>query len=204
MSFSLNYEFVYNLDLPLLPDIITKSFANELQKHYFLKTKFITKKIADEIKPEFLNICGINFSTMVIFYKNNLTGRIHRDTDDPHKSVWGINWIHGGTCIMEYWTKESIGCEGIPITDSQGNKIEKYNSTIAKPALKTYLMPPKAYLVNASYLHRATAIGRRHAIVLRPTDYTINWKDALEIFKPLITGIPELYDKPFLFYPFIE
>ena len=186
-----NFEFVYKLSLPELDKIVSDKFLSNLKLDYDKPSRYKQEKITDQVKNEYKNICGIQFTEMITFFKNNLSGRIHTDTIDKTEEVWGINWIFGGAAVMEYWTRESIGCEPLNLIDSQGSPIHKWNRFHATKPLKIYYMPEGAYLVNASAIHRPSAVGQRHCIVIRPKR-EMSWSQAIDTFSPLINGVPDI------------
>jgi len=185
-------EFVYQLNLPPITDMLLDGINENMLAPLARKADEISSFVYKDmlatsiIKPEYLNINGFNFIRALLFYKSkgNL-GQIHRDTTDLSVSAWGINWIHGGSGILEYWDEEDlVNEEVITRIDDQGYPIIKYTSLV--PARKKYVQTsPNVYLVNTTEIHRATAWGGRWAISLR-TNYSIPWDGIVERFKNLI------------------
>lgn len=204
MSTLLSHEYVYKVKLPELKDVATSDFLKILQLDLDSESvaRYLQEKLNNQIKEEYKNICNIKFTDLVTFYKNDISGRIHTDTPRINEEVWGINWISGGDCVMEYWTRNSIGADPYILRDSQGSLINKWNRFHANPPLRIYYMTPGAYLVNASMVHRPSAIGKRHCIVLRPKR-NIPWKQAINNFNSIIVGIPTIIDH-FTHKKFIE
>jgi len=189
-------EFVYQLNLPPITDMlldgINENMLAPLARKADESSSFFYNSIpaTSIIKPEYLNINGFEFTLVLLFYKSNGSlGRIHRDTTDLGITEWGINWIHGGFGILEYWNEEDlINEEVITRIDEQGYPIIHYKSLT--PARKTYTTTsPNAYLVNATEIHRLTAWGGRWAISLRTKklpNCNMSWDDIIEKFKNLI------------------
>jgi hypothetical protein len=184
-------ELVYQLNLPpithMLLDGIDENILAPLAKkaaENFIYRSFPADAI---IKPEYLNINGVEFTKALLFYKSNgKLGRIHRDTPDLSKTFWGINWIHGGNGILEYWDEEDLVNENVVTQiDEQGYPIIHYTSLV--PARKKYITTaPNAYLINTTEIHRPTGWDSRWAISLRSDIDNISWNDIVERFKNLI------------------
>ena len=179
-------EFVYQLNLPPITDMlldgINENMLAPLASYADKTASFIYKSMlaTSIIKPEYLNINGFEFTGAILFYKSKgKLGRIHRDTTDLGMTIWGINWIHGGFGILEYWNEEDlINEEVITLIDEQGSPIKHYTSLV--PARKKYVTTsPNAYLVNTTEIHRSTAWGGRWAISLR-SKYNMPWDDIVE------------------------
>lgn len=184
--------FVYQLNLPPITDMlldgINENMLAPLARKADWSSSFIYESMlaTSIIKPEYLNINGFEFTKAILFYKSKgKLGRIHRDTTDLSMTSWGINWIHGGFGILEYWDEEDlVNEEVITRIDEQGYSIKHYTSLV--PARKTYTTTsPNAYLLNTTEIHRPTAWGGRWAISLR-SNYNMPWDDIVEKFKNLI------------------
>jgi len=185
-------EFIYQLNLPpianMLLDGINENLLAPLAREADKGSSVIYKSMlaTSIIKPEYLNINGFEFIWAFLFYKSNgKFGGIHRDVTDLSITNWGINWIHSGSGIIEYWNKEDLANEeGITLIDAQGYLIICYNSWV--PARKKYITTsPNAYLLNVTEIHRLSGWGGRWAISLR-TNCNIPWDDIVERFKNLI------------------
>lgn len=186
-----NIEFVYKLNLPNLETVTNTNFFKTLELDKNKIFRYDSTKITDEIKDCYKTICEFNFQTILIFYKKDIKGRIHSDSFDSNVDMWGINWIHGGTCFLEYWD-ESINDKGTYTLDSQKRLIKKWDENNIDPPIKTYIMPPGSYLVNATAIHRPSAVGSRHAISIRTAlNKTIKWNQVVNKFQDLIQGVPE-------------
>lgn len=187
-----NIEFVYKLNLPNLENVTNTKFFKTLELDKNKIFRYDSTKITDEIKDCYKNICGFNFETIITFYKKDITGRIHSDTFDNNINVWGINWIYGGTCFLEYWDETVINDKGTYTIDSQKCSIKKWNRNKLNPPIKTYIMPPGSYLVNATAIHRPSAVGSRHTISIRTAlNKNIKWNQVVARFQDLIQGVPE-------------
>ena len=179
-------EFVYQLKLPPITDMLLDGIVDHVltSSDEFKYKSVLAKSI---IKPECLNINGFTFHEALLFYKTNGSlGRIHRDTVDPSKTIWGINWVYGGFGTLEYWDESDLISEDVnERIDEQGYPIVHYKSLV--PARKKYMMSsPNAYLVNATQIHRPVGWGSRWAISLRTGTGNISWEDLVERFKDLI------------------
>lgn len=176
-------EFVYKLNLPLLPEILLDS----AKKSLFNQTRdsFCYLKPLNIVKPEWLTVNSYNWNNILHFYKNNTTGVIHMDDKDVLNqawSNWGINWIHGNSGIMEYWLLQDVVLPSV-----SNDKVDRIVCTTAKKPHRTYYMSEGAYLVNASFPHRATALGSRYAFSLRDTTCFETWDTVVDKFKNYIT-----------------
>lgn len=186
-------EFVYKLNLPPLTEILLDTAKEKLfnAKHEAEHSHITDLK--SYLKPEWLTFNGITWNIVSFFYKSNYTGLIHIDEQVrahlPHeRSSWGINWIHGGSGILEYWLPEDI-IFSPPETDETGD-YKRIQCSTNKPPYRTYNMSPGAYLVNASIPHRATGYEGRYAFSLRDNaEKTIKtWNTVVEMFSPYIVN----------------
>lgn len=187
-----NTEFVYKLNLPSLPEVLTPDFYNSLVKlNSKIRVIYQSVDTNNRIDQKFLNILGYNFNYMTIFLKKDFTGQIHSDNID-NSDMWAINFVHGGICIMEFWRIDNASYSTEIFQDSLGFLIQRYNEKIIKDPIKIYVMKPGAYLVNISAIHRASGIGPRYVVSLRPNkDESTKWVNIIKNFQPIITGIPE-------------
>jgi len=172
-------EFMYKLNLPPLDEILTENGKKEL---FVGKNTTIYKQYdpKDLLKSEWLKWRNIEWDFVNFFYKPNHRGFIH--IDGP--GVWGINWIHNGFGLMEYWQPEDV-----TILEPEPDEINSIRSecfTNKKP-YKIYNVSPGAYLTNAILPHRATGIMGRYALSLRcyKSDTWVPWDQAIIKFKDL-------------------
>jgi hypothetical protein len=168
-------EYVYQLDLPPLDEILTESGRAELLVG---QDKPIYRQYHPKglVKPEWLTWAGIEWDFVNFFYKNNHVGVIH--IDGP--GVWGINWIHGGYGVMEYWLPEDV-IESEPEYDMIGSR--RTVCTAVKDPIKVYKTLPGAYLTDASIPHRPSGYDGRYAFSLRCYSNTVTWADAVVKFQ---------------------
>ena len=181
-------EYVYKLNLPPITDMLLDSAKSKIfiGKEQAIHRSFDVK---DVLKPEWLNFKSIPWADFILFYKPDFLGTIHADDHDRIRSmdeecVWGINFIHGGSGVMEYWAPEDMDVLKV-VPDVVGT----YNvrCETSKPARKTYHTGPGAYLVNASQIHRVRGIGKRYALVLRPKGPVgFTWSKLIDHFSDLI------------------
>ena len=178
-------EFVYKLNLPPLSEILIDSAKNSL----FNETndsvlRFLTN---EWVKPEWLTFNNYNWNYILYFYKNNSSGFVHLDGKNikyqpHHPCVWGINWIYGNGGIMEYWLMEDI----LPLSNQPNDNVDRIICTPIKKPYRTYHMTEGAYLVNASFPHKATGQSGRYAFSLRDNTCIENWDTVITNFKNYI------------------
>lgn len=181
-------EYIYKLKLPSITEIVQDSAR---EKIFSGKDTAIHKSfnVKDVLKPEWLTFKNIPWQHLILFYKPDFLGTIHADDWEKirgldEECVWGINFIHGGTGVMEYWEPEDMDS-----LESVADGVGTYNMrcVTSKPARKIYTTEPGAYLVNASAIHRVRGIGKRYAIVLRPNGPAgFTWPRLIDHFKDLI------------------
>ena len=188
-------EHVYQLNIPsfeeianLTPEVKDKYFPPiDLTKTHLYRCYL---NVAQEIlKPEFFNFQGINWLHILLFHKSNgHTSPIHTDMEiGSTHTPWGINWITGGQCVMEYWSLDKLEISNSPIvynTDDDSNTPVKYNINLTPLPDTTYnkvyyLEPGKAYLVDATTPHRVTGFGST-TISLRTNQTDYNWETIVE------------------------
>ena len=177
-------ELVYKLDLPPLTGILTDFAKDSL----FNETKDRTYRYVDPtscVKPEWLTFNNYNWDTSLLFYKNNTSSNIHIDgkkllTEQHNFANWGINWIHNGNCIMEYWLIEDVDVLPRTIKDIH------YRCETNKSSYRTYQISEGAYLVNTSYPHKVTGFSNRYAFSLRDSRYSQTWDTVVNNFKNYI------------------
>ena len=181
-------KYVYKLNLPPLEEVFLDSafrmFFSEIPKYRFVSYKYF--KPADLFKEEFLNINGNEFDLSTVYIKKDRAGEIHADTGkDASVKTWGINWVHGGTGMLEYW--DFLPEEKkIQPTQTSGLLYQIYD--IDTPATHSYDMEPGcAYLVNAAIPHIASGVGNRFAVTLRSTKmFHLSWEEVVGQMKNLI------------------
>jgi hypothetical protein len=181
-------EFVYKLNLPPLTEILLDSAKTELFNAKNNAEHSHLEKLSYYLKPEWLTFNGITWNFVSFFYKSNYTGLIHIDEQTRvhqlhERANWGINWIHGGSGIMEYWLPEDI-IFSIPQEDETGN-YKRIQCSTTKAPYRTYNMSPGAYLVNASVPHRATGYTGRYAFSVRDNceKNIMTWNAVVDLFK---------------------
>ena len=186
-------EYIYELNIPLFEEIA--NLTPEVKNKFFppIDTGQIPitlykcyLNLANQIlKPDFFNFLDIEWSHVILFHKTNgFKGPIHTDTDDLSTDIpWGINWITGGQCVMEYWVIDDlISSHAAFYSHSDTTKLLGMNAYIPHPD-KTpekiyYLNPGKAYLVNASVPHSSTGFDLKSTISLR-SESTYIWEEVV-------------------------
>lgn len=178
-------EFVYKLNLPPLSEILVDSAKNSL----FNETAGDSLRVLTNecVKPEWLTFNNYNWNYILCFYKNNSSGVIHIDGTNtkyqPHNPCfWGINWIYGNSGIMEYWSMEDIS----PLNALPEPNVSRIVCTSIKKPYRRYHMAEGAYLVNASFPHKATGQSGRYAFSLRDNTCIENWDTVITNFKNYI------------------
>lgn len=171
-------ELVYKLNLPPLTDILLPGAAerifvpdsNSVHRHY---------DPVELVKPEWLEFNGFKWDFVNFFYKNNHVGFLH--SDGP--TVWGINWVHGGSGSLQYWRPEDT----TTTMDFCAMGHRRFRHESVKPPYLTYDTPPGAYLVNAIVPHVASGFAGRYAFSLRVyKQKAIPWPEVIERFKEYI------------------
>lgn len=184
---------IYKLNLPQMSecvlDGVEKRYLNHDTKQHTLDDYIYSAPVNEFIKPEYRKLGGFNWREFLIFYRKASTAILaHTDNPDPSTiTTWAINWIHKGCGIMEYWYLEDI--------EKENTKPSKYDATtsifICKPTTPprlTYLLPPGAYLVNSSNVHRATGLYERYCVSYRTNIDTIPWSNIVNHFGNLVIG----------------
>lgn len=180
-------EQIYELNLPSLSEITLSTFKGFNDDH--LMFNYLRLDTIDNIiKPEYRNIQGLNWCKMSYFKKTNLKGAIHSDAMNSGEHLFGINWITGGHCVMEYWDYDEVeefGSTAGALNKPNWGVVDKYKP-IRNPSKRYVLRENKAYLVNATTLHRAIGLGPRKCYSLRIAECNIPWNNIVQLFNPLI------------------
>jgi hypothetical protein len=176
-------EYVYKVNLPSFDEILLPN-AKEILLSDDTENSTQHKHDPKEfLKENWVRFNNIDWDQLIVFYKNNYVGGIHRDTQNSDLYC-GINWIISGECILEFW-KEDHYIKKIYINDEFDNDIISYYTH--RPPIRTYRMPAGVYLVNASVPHRASGIGPRFAATLRSEQtHKLDWKTFLNNFQNFI------------------
>lgn len=172
-------ELIYKLDLPELPSILTESAQRRLFVTGHARGTYNRYHPKDLLRSEWLTYRDIPWDFVSFFYKHNFRGPIHSDC---LVCRWGINWIHQGYTIIEYW-KESDIIRSQPTEDGVGFTQMLCSATAAPSHI--YHLKPGAYLFNAHTPHRATGFDHRYALSLRCTTMDVSWAGAVALFKDL-------------------
>lgn len=182
-------DYVYKLNIPPIEQILLDS-ARELIFKPEQGPAHKSFKAGSVLKPEWRIFKNFVWKDLILFYKPDFLGTIHVDDTDrirdiSESCVWGINFIYGGSAVMEFWEVEDMNS----ITKvSDGVGTYNHRCETDNPARLTYHMGPGAYLVNASKIHRVRGIGNRYALVLRDNNFKIgpNWEQLRSRFKDVI------------------
>jgi hypothetical protein len=185
-------EFVYKLNLPPLSEILIdsakNSLFNETNDLSFGRNVSILRYLTNEwVKPEWLTFNNYNWNHILYFYKKNSSGFVHLDGKNikhqpHHPCVWGINWIYGNDGIMEYWLMKDI----LPMRNQPNDNNDRIICIPIKKPYRVYHMTEGAYLVNASFPHKATCQSERYAFSLRDNTCVENWDTVITNFKNYI------------------
>ena len=170
-------ELIYKLDLPELPLILSdnghKLFVGS---NITLYNQYHPRDLVLESWQEFR---GIKWDLVNFFYKNNHRGMIHSDGEN----TWGINWLHQGRGIMEYWRDQDVKSHGAQ-PDILGSPVIRCQA-LSRPTY-TYSLGTGAYLVNTSWAHRAAGFDNRYVFSLRCTESCMPWAQVCELFSDII------------------
>lgn len=183
-------EFIYRLNLPKLPKVLKDDFdINKTIPKNFHGSKIYYYHPSELFKNEWCNFLGYEWDYVSFFVRAGYAEScIHRDNPlSPDQLHWGINWIHGEKTLMEYWNLDDIDKEGI-LVDTGGK--ETVFLKMKSGPIKSYIMEPGVYLVNASAPHRAKNLGEgiRFAVSLRSkkirnTEEFKTWDKVVEKFR---------------------
>ena len=179
-------EYIYRLNLPPLEQVLLDHDRDIVPMNGSLKPLYVVKKSKDLFKQEWLTFLGLDWDRVLVFYKpNGYIGRTH--IDDINNPVWGINWISGGTGIIEYWDSNKIE-EPETTHDTNGYVIKDYDKCVKNiTAHKSYVQNQGVYLVNAGFPHRATGYDNRVCVSLRTENESgISWHEIVDKFKDYI------------------
>ena len=172
-------ELIYKLDLPEMTEILTERAKRRLYMGSD-RPLYLRFHPRDILRPEWINYRDIPWNFVSFFYKNNYRGILHSDNID---TSWGINWIHQGHGVIEYWEENDV--IRWPISaDSVGAPVIMC-SAMAPPS-RVYTLMPGAYLFNARVPHRPSGFNRRYALSLRCTTMTLPWAQVVDLFNDLI------------------
>lgn len=184
------YEMVYKLNLPPLPEILKDDFnLNSLISKNFFGSKIIYYHPSEVFKEEYSNFLDYYWDDLIFFIRSGKQSSIiHRDNlKSPDIMNWGINWVYGDTSMLEYWKFEDVEKENILI-DSAGEEVVQIS--VKNNPYVSYIMPPGAYLVNASVPHRGKNIGDNVRFLvslrsrrLRNMEDFKTWDSVVEKFK---------------------
>lgn len=175
---------VHKLNLPSLDKILREDTISMIDRSLD-HPEYIHYDPCKIIRSEWLIVNEFTWDDALYFFKpKNFVGRVHTDDINLNLNVWGINWIYGGSGILNFWNPENIA----PIEkkiDDQGYSIWNYPTDILPDY--SYLMTPGVYLVYTRYPHQPISLGNRHCISLRCTSsYNLSWDQIVEKFKDLI------------------
>jgi len=180
-------EQLYELNLPAFSEVTLPSFKGFDDDH--LPFNYMRLDRIDHIfKPEYINLLGLNWCKLSYFKKTDFKGALHSDAIVPEDFMFGINWIDGGTGVLEFYDHDEVEVDGITggaLNKDNWGVVTKYKP-ILTPSKQYDTNNNKAYLVNASTIHRAIGIGPRKCYSLRTNDRRIAWDDIVKLFSNLI------------------
>jgi len=193
-------DMIFKLNLPMLDecvlDNVHKDYLNNSNIPYhsgILNSSSIFKK-------EYQVINDIKFTNVIIWgRKDNYPGLSHTDSGD-NTLKWAINWIHGGSGIMEYWDFDNVDGASKVCQEKSDYLVKLFETS--KPANLVYFLTPGVYLVNTSAVHRATGFNSRYCVSLRSKNWmskfkhlplhqlsTIKWINVVDIFRDKIQDV---------------
>ena len=185
-------EHIYELtNFPSIKEILKDpefKFVDESIRNDY--TMYPTSYMENTLNLNLLDHLGIKWTSFVYFKKDNIIGRIHTDLNDFSQidntsTVWGINWIYDGDCIMNFWPWASViftQKENVPGKIVTQLPVLQFSPT-SKPSHVYKLYSGKVYLVNATVPHQAIGTKNRSALSLRSNSLSMLWPEVLEKFK---------------------
>lgn len=180
-------ELVYKLNLPPVTSVL-KEDSTVLDS----KKRYCIYKSLEVIKPEWTFWNDIHFDNAVSFYRDLVDidiSKIHTDQQTPEAMPWAVNWIHGGSGILEFWLPEQTDSFTWKFQNSDNNSGTRVPEiTTSQAPYKTYAQSPGAYLINTTFPHRANGWNSRLAVSIRSTSsFSIPWEDVVKKFEKYIT-----------------
>jgi len=180
-------KHVYKLNLPPLQNILQENFQgfNDDGTNY---NYLIIKDLENVIQKQWLTFANLDWTTLLYFKKQNITGNIHSDIENINETVWAINWVYDGQCVLNYWDWKNLrkGTPGpSPINDEYFPKRNQYIA-LTPPNYVYTLESDAAYLVNANYPHQASGIGNRKVFSLRTKIVDKPWHEVIKLFQDYI------------------
>jgi hypothetical protein len=180
-------EQLYELTIPAFSEITLPTFKGFGDDH--LGFNYMRLDSIDHIfKPEYLKLYGLDWCKLSYFKKTDFSGALHSDAVIPEDHMFGINWIDGGDGILEFYDHDEVEIDGITggaLNKDNWGVVTKYKP-IRAPSKRYEMKKNKAYLINASTIHRAIGIGPRKCYSLRTNDRKIPWDDIVKLFNNLI------------------
>lgn len=185
-------EHIYELtNFPSISKLLKDpkfTFAEDAVRHEF--TVYPKSDMEKLLNLQLLDFLNIEWNNFIYFKKNNFTGKIHTDLGDLSQvdnpcSVWGINWVFGGDCVIKYWSWNDVDFlkkQEVPGKLIQQAPVVQFNAK-APPSHVYNLYADKVYLINATPPHQAIGLNTRSVISLRSSWPTKTWLEVLEIFK---------------------
>lgn len=138
------------------------------------------------VAPEFVDYRGLQWSHLIYFKKQNISGSIHIDNThlDDGKTLWGVNWVLDGHGIMEYWNQDAVTTVGVTagsLNREEFGIVPKFVTT-NPPNHRFILKKNHVYLINASVPHRAIGLGNRRLLSLRSHHWHWSWHEVVQRF----------------------
>lgn len=182
-------EHIYELaNFPSIKQLLKDpefKFVDESIRYDY--TIYPTSYMENILNLNLLDHLGIKWTKFIYFKKDDFVGRIHTDLPDVDstQTMWGINWIYDGDCIMNFWPWESV-----IFTKKQPapGRIVAHAPVLhftakTNPSHVYKLYSGKVYLVNATVPHQAIGAKNRSALSLRNHSLSLSWPEVLEKFK---------------------
>lgn len=193
LVYRLNYADFDKIVLPKFKEavlntdkVFQKGYGNEQSNQYVRITNTRGK-----LRDEFIFHDGYAFLEIELFLKSNGTrGIIHRDIARDDVMPWGINYVVGGTSIMEYYDVTQLTPvktqNGVTSINAAGGYSTFYTnkSGAGLTPIAKYIMEPGVYLINGDVPHVATGLQDRIVFSMRsPKDYNLDWVTVVGRFK---------------------
>jgi hypothetical protein len=186
-------EYCYKLNIQIdVDDMLSTPLDTIITTHH--TGGFINLLDHPPINKHYRNICDMQFDQMFIFQKPVDT--VHVDSP-MYSHPWGINWICGGTRLIEFWDKSTLSTPLLWYTSSTASAqpSEVIKIEIAVPTWKPTTSPIKSYtlldggvyLINASTPHRVVGYNSRAAVSIRSKQHlNTPWIQIVNEFSELI------------------
>lgn len=171
-------EFVYRLNLSPIEERLNDHGKQLLDLSTITDEDYTIYPLNSVFKSDWLVWRGLNWTSLIRFYKDNFLGGIH---DDGNCNMWGINWVVSGYGLANFWNLSKI--DSVKSINYLHNQTINAYST-SQPPCKKYIMPPGVYLFNGGLPHQVCGFNKRLAFSLRTK--SMPWEQVVNQFSDLI------------------